>query len=253
MMLERGAHFSDVPESCSPEMENDFLKRIMEFERLAENSSFIKVYDRIGRPTHFKPVTEIEDDEMDEALDELMNWLCNYDISVDVCSPNISQRELYRFIVDELFQHEINDVRIPGMVHGFVYDEFHPDPVFENSRLATEECIAEILQREKLEWMHPYALDHLQLNDRFPLSQNEFRLVVNKFKKSVTKVEYLHFENVQCVVEEKLSFAKGRYAWKGILNGEPAYREGRWLVNMEHNEELGQWIIFSVEIEGMEF
>ena len=55
MMLEHGAHFSDSSEEISAEMENDFLRYVMEFEKQYANPSFITVYEKINKPTHFKP------------------------------------------------------------------------------------------------------------------------------------------------------------------------------------------------------
>ena len=72
MMLERGAQFGMLSDECDPKMENEFLNYIMEFEKQAEYPTYIKVYDKIGKPTHFRPVTEIPDDEMEKAWDELL-------------------------------------------------------------------------------------------------------------------------------------------------------------------------------------
>ena len=54
----------------------------------------IKVFDRIKRPTHFKPLNEIPDNEIGKAWDELDTYLNKYNIDLAVCSPNISNREL---------------------------------------------------------------------------------------------------------------------------------------------------------------
>jgi hypothetical protein len=36
-------------------------------------------------------------------------------------------KKLYRFIAEELFFHEMNNVRVKGMVTCFIYEEFHPN------------------------------------------------------------------------------------------------------------------------------
>jgi hypothetical protein len=33
---------------------------------------------------------------------------------------------MYRFLVTELLEEMMDDIRIPGMTHNFLYDDFHP-------------------------------------------------------------------------------------------------------------------------------
>jgi len=34
---------------------------------------------------------------------------------------------LYRFITEELFKEELDDIKIEGMTHHYIYEEFHPN------------------------------------------------------------------------------------------------------------------------------
>lgn len=253
MMLEKGAQFEKLSDDCTPEMENDFLKYIIEFERQSENPERIKLFEKVDSPTQFIRADDVADEDINKALEDVLEWLDKYNIHVDACSPNVSKRELYRFIVEELFEEEIDNINIPGMIHGFIYDEFHPDPVYENSRMAINDGITQLLRQEKMEWMHHYRNENLQLNDHFPLTREGFRSRINDFKEKIANVEMFDVDDVKCMVEGDQSFVKGSYFWKAEFMGEPVYREGKWLVNLEHNKETGYWYIFSVEIEGMEF
>ena len=38
---------------------------------------------------------------------------------------------MYRFVTEELFKHEIEDVKVRGWVHQFIYEEFHPNPEYD--------------------------------------------------------------------------------------------------------------------------
>jgi hypothetical protein len=120
MMLEQGAQFGGTGNGSMPvKMENDFLNYIMAFEAHAANPKTIKVFDKIGRPQHFKPVNEIPNDAMEQALVELRTYLGAYGISLSVCSPNISTWELYRFVIEELFDYDMNDFDYPGVQTSF--------------------------------------------------------------------------------------------------------------------------------------
>ncbi len=122
MMLENGAKFGEGGEKASTEIENEFLNYIMAFERQAANPKYIKLYDKIRRPVHFIPVAEVADEEIEEEWEALSDFMRNYGVSLDVCSPNVSARELYRFATEELFNGQVNDMNVPGMMSCYTYD-----------------------------------------------------------------------------------------------------------------------------------
>jgi len=183
LMLEQGAQFGNMGTSdeCPAEIENQFLRNIIEFERQFAEQKTIKVFDKIGRPTHFRSVNDIPEGKIDEAWRQLDEYLNSYSIDLAVCSPNISNKELYRFTVEELFEYEMDDMDMPGMTHCFTYDEFHPDHEFDNTNVAVNDCIAPMLVKKPFEWMHHFRRDGLRLNDHFPLTEDEFKLLVNRF------------------------------------------------------------------------
>jgi len=82
LMLEHGAKFGGNENSELPaELENAFLNNMAAFEKQFEEHKTIKVFDKIGRPEHFKPVNEIPDSEIDKAWSELRDYLNEYGIS----------------------------------------------------------------------------------------------------------------------------------------------------------------------------
>lgn len=253
IMLERGGHFSDTGESEIPaQVENEFLKGVIEFEGQFERQKMIKIFDKIGRPGQFKPVSEIADQKIKEAWSELSDYLAKYNINLDVCSPNISPRELYRFTTEELFEHEMEDISIPGMIQVFIYDEFHPDPVYDNS-LVAQDCIRYILQQEPLEWIYDFREQNLRLNDHFPLTIEHLRKLANNFKNSYDDIKIDEMENFEIVVNNKDSFAIGSYKIAVTCDKEVYQLTGNWKVVFEKDEELGHWYINEVNIEGIQF
>src|ERR1035437_843918 len=119
--------FNHLSDEEKLKAENEFLNYIMAYEKQAVERKMIKIFDKIERPNHFKPVNEIPEDEIENAWNNLDEYLRKYSIELSVCSPNISDRELYRFTTEELFNHEMDDMNLPGMMSCFTYDEFYPD------------------------------------------------------------------------------------------------------------------------------
>lgn len=253
MMLEHGAQFSDSSEEISAEMENDFLRHVMEFEKQYANASFTTVYEKIDKPTHFKPVATITDDDIEKELEDLLDYLDHYLISLDVYSPNIKPREIYRFAIEELFNEKMEDFNIPGMVFHFVYDEYHPDPVYENAKIATDNCLAEILSSQPMDYMFWFKRDRLQLNEHRDLTVDQFKVKIQLFKDSYDYIADPEFSKVECHVEDNLSFVKGLYRVYAYLNSNAIELTGKWLVNIEKDPVTNCWDIASVQVEGLRF
>ena len=213
IMLQHGGQFGGTENSdLPPEIENQFLNNIMAFEQQYEKHKTIKVFDKTGKPDHFKPVGQIDDSDIEEAWRDLRQHMNEHGVDLDACSPNVSPRELYRFATQELFEHETDDIDLPGWSTNFIYDEFYPDPVYDNTRVATEDCIKHILEKEPLRWTHHFRDEGLRLNEHFPLTIDEFKAIVNRFKDAYEGLEITEVTAPTCVVNDTESFVEGKYS-----------------------------------------
>ncbi len=118
------AHFSrnsNIP----PDIESEWLNNIAKFEQQFENPETTSVWKYIGKPD-FKKLHELKAAEINAELQRLFSAMNENDIHLEtLCEVN--QTELYRFITEELFIHEIEDVHISGMSSIFTYEDFHPN------------------------------------------------------------------------------------------------------------------------------
>ena len=126
------------------EVESEFLQRIEEFELKWAAHELTTVREFIGNPP-VKTAREIAPDELAGELKHLLAVLDDNDIEVDF-GERPSDEEVYRFIVEDLLDHEIDDIRVPGMVCHFIYEEFYPNATLE-VRLASEWFIERMLTR----------------------------------------------------------------------------------------------------------
>ncbi|CAN5294758.1 hypothetical protein BH20BAC1_BH20BAC1_09950 [soil metagenome] len=248
LMLEHGAEF-ETPQTKNDlpaEAENEFLNYIMEFEKQAAERKTIKVFDRIERPHHFKAVDEIMDDEIDAAWDELGNYLNKYNIDLAVCSPNIDNRELYRFVTEELFDYEMNDIFIPGGMTCFTYDEFYPDHKYDNTRYAVDDSIKLILKKSPLDLLMWFRKENLTLNNHCPLTEKKFKEIINRFKELYEDIRLNDITNVDCVIDDNICHVRGMYDVTLVLPGEEINLKGKWIVEFELHEEFGFWQIGNI-------
>lgn len=254
LMLEHGAHFGGDGETKLPtELENEFLKNVMTFERQYEERKTIKLFDKIGQPRQFKPVNEIPDSDIDKSWKELGDYLSEHGVNLDFCSPNISTRELYRFTIEELFEHEMDDMNLPGWSTNFIYDEFHPDPVYDNTRAAKEDCINYILEKRPMEWTHHFRNNGLRLNQHTALTIEQLKNLVNQFKLAYDNLEINEITDNKCMVNNNDSWVTGTYSVTAVADKDSFKLSGNWEVIFELDADLGYWYIKEVDIDGINF
>ena len=126
LSLEHGANFfSPSEKKLPPEQEGQWLDQVQQFEDAYTNSKRVLIYDFVGKPI-YKLVIEIPETEIKSELKKIINLLGQKGIGIDtICK--VDDRELYRFITEELFKEETDDMMIEGMTHNFIYEEFHPN------------------------------------------------------------------------------------------------------------------------------
>ena len=254
MMLEQGAQFGTIGNRpLPPAIENEFLKSIIEFEKQAANKTYVSVFDKIHRPSHFKSPGELEEVAMPAAWFELSDYLLSHGISLEVCNPNITEKELYRFTIEELFEEEVENISIPGMTQCFIYDLFHPDAIFENTRIAKEECMEYILSKTPMQWTCNFKNENLHLNNNIGLSMAEFIRIINRFKEAHDFLDMVEIKETVCVINENESWVTGNYTMQATVKKEVFPLSGNWKVDFEKEEYLDYWYIKNVCIEGIRF
>ena len=123
-----GASFGQS-ENLSPELESKWLNNIEQFEQEYSKAEPIAVWEYIGEPEYLK-VDEIEPENIPYELQNLMNVLNEHNIVLDTLCT-VDDKELYRFITEELFLHEIDNIQVEGMMTCFIYEEFHPNAEYD--------------------------------------------------------------------------------------------------------------------------
>ncbi|CAN5585517.1 hypothetical protein BH11BAC1_BH11BAC1_12650 [soil metagenome] len=147
--LEHGMQMMDTS-ALDPEVENQWLSDIYKFEKQFKEAGKIKVYDKIGQPD-FKPWNELSKEVLTVELDRLSEILQEHQIVLE-CICEYEDAIIYRFITEELFQYEVDDIFVEGMVQHFIYEEFHPNHEYDLKRQATSFIEKLLTQEWNPEW-----------------------------------------------------------------------------------------------------
>lgn len=135
--LEHGMKMDETNSSMlSPDVENQWLKSVYAFEQQFKHAKKVKVFDRIGRPA-FKRLDTLTPTEVHAELSRLHVLMENHGLQLDVICK-YDDAVIYRFITEELFEKEMDDMYVPGMTWHFIYEEFYPNHDYDLRRHAND-------------------------------------------------------------------------------------------------------------------
>ena len=228
---ELGGDF-ESDENLSPELENEFLKNILAFEHRYAKIKMVKIADLLGNPV-LKKASKMDDAAIAIAYKDLEALLAEKHIVVEFTKPR-NARFKYRFITEELLEHETDDMLVEGMTKYFNYEEFHPDHEAEIADSAIK-FLADwfIRKTDAAKWY---------LDDQFiqPDGQNFSKeAMIASFKKVFAAyiafedcgyaMDEVHFDlnTAAGAVNEGLGFAEGMVKYTAVLEtGEKKQVEG---------------------------
>ncbi len=228
LSLEMGAKFMEDPgmPELPPEIEDEFLNYIEQFESMSADSPKITVFEKIGKP-HFKLVAEISEEEIENELDKLHDLLNEKGIAIDAIY-DVEDREMYRFITEDLFKHEMYDMfKMEGMVTQFTYEEFYSN-IDEDIKKQAEDFYDSFFNKENNFYEHIIAMKDKKWFEDF---RNLYSHFETKHFEIIDHIydddgATLHFEiDFLAFLDERQSH---QFKGKGIMY---MYNDDYWSVN----------------------
>ncbi|MEO6167609.1 MAG: hypothetical protein ABIO46_14470 [Chitinophagales bacterium] len=237
-----------------PEIENEFLKHVMAFEQQFNGEHKpVKMVSFLGNPV-FRQPEGLGDREFKLESKKLTDLLYEKGISVDFLRDR-DDRFQYKFITEELFEHESDfGVNLQGMMHCFIYEEFHPDHEMDIED-RTRDFMHAWLQRTTEYANHYLAKAFIQPNGKVCLLEQLTLRLQQLFDsyKAFENFDYKIFEiKFQLHPDQEprgLGHAEGIVKYDAILeNGERKSVEGpfKLYLVLEHD----WWSIFYFVMEG---
>lgn len=213
--LEHGMKMNEISE-LPADVENQWLKNVYAFEQQFKDAKRVTVYDYIGKP-EFKKWDTLSHEEVPKELDKIELLLARHNLELD-CICTYDKAVIYKFITEELFQHEMDDMRIPGMVYHFIYEEFHPNHDHD-LRKDSEAFINTLFTRV---WDPEF--DTYKLADKVSFSRKEYNhvgisAIIKTFQEAHESFEVETFEVTAVAIESQLAHANVRVnlVWSGKM------------------------------------
>ncbi len=105
--------------------ESEFFNSIKQFDKKNKKLKLIKVYELIGSP-RLLSVKQIKRNALKNEYDKLIELLTLNNIFVHF-KNDYSLSEKYSFIVEEIMEQEVENVKDTNLHINFIYEDFHPD------------------------------------------------------------------------------------------------------------------------------
>lgn len=228
---EHGALYSNMStgNELPPEIESLFLDNILSFENAFQHAKQVQLYDYLGNPPYRK-LEELNEDDLADELERITQILDEHQVNLTtICE--IHDRELYRFITEDLFLEEIDDMHVPGMFTNFIYEDFHPNHEYD-IRENSYDFIGSYLDKENDHYKHLLSSEaekadwHLHFRQAFSSFQlHSFSIVELNFD---TEKAELQFE---CDFDAKIEGSVESLHFSGVGILSLLYQWNYWCID----------------------
>jgi len=239
------SYHADLP----PEVEEEWLDYIAEFERQFEYAEQIPVREIIGDPP-ITPLAEIDVEDVEAALDAVLDLLASHGIAVDFLYDDTDEIEAYRFITEELLDEEMDDICIPGMVHHFIYEEFHPNDR-EDAKMWAEEFLHALFAKEDEMRMVSIGEDELYDSDGSAISLAQFKQNIEDFYSRYSVIMAFSLQPLDAQVDGDYATVDIDTTWESLDTAlaQVVIHSGISKMRMKRSE-YGGWDVIQANIVG---
>ncbi len=143
----------------------------------------------------------------------------------------------------------MGDMDLPGWTNNYIYDEFHPDPVYDNSRLVQEDLFHDIFRKEELFCELQYVKEGFVFNNTEYKDYKPYFEMMSRFKSLFDEIELVEFNVTNCSVSTPNYEVHGNYEAKANSGTNEVIFRGNFKVELLFSE-LGYWDMKSIQIEG---
>jgi len=235
----------------SPEMENKWLQYIYNHEQLIRDCGKVAVYDYIGRPS-FTAIENLERKQVTAELERLLSIMKTYGVQLD-CMCEYDDSVIYKFVTTELFGVEMDNIRMPGLVNHFTYEDFHMNNQYEIERIGTDLLKSIYNHQWRAEYDSVWVAHAVKCNG-VVRDFHGFSSVIMGFQQrhSFLEIHELHVHEVS--VDEINGHGQMTAALVYIAqlhSGSQDIQGGDCVINFRQDKESGYWNIVDINVPGI--
>lgn len=235
----------------SPELENKWLRYIYNHEQLYRDCGKISVYDYVGRPS-YAAFENLERKQVTAELERLLSIMKIYGVQLD-CMYEYDDSVIYEFVTTELFGVQMDNIRMPGLINHFTYEDFHMNNQYEIERIGVD-LIKSIYNHEwRPEYDSVWVAAAVKCNGVVQ-DFHGFSSIILAFQQrhSFLEVRELHVSEVSVDEENGRGSLVAMLAYLSQLHaGQPQQQKGNCIVSFQKDSESGYWNIVEINMPGI--
>lgn len=241
MMAEFGGDFV-ANEEIPAEIENAFLKQILQFHKKHDPQKKTTVYKFIGSPKFIPENKIVHEKNVVHELSRTMGLmhLKGIELSALMDTP---PRELYRFITTELFNQEIQDVKMKGWITHFIYEEFHPHP--NQGVKAAAQAVIQSIFNTGVPLMDENFTENMKSKIGLSSDTEELREAVQAFQSKYEAVRLISIQVPDVTIDEETetayAFCKVGFQVKHEKGGRYKNMKADIEFNLKKHPEFKMW------------
>lgn len=208
----------EMQSNLDKQSENAWLNYIHDFEKQYAERKRCTVYEFIHRP-EYKDIKYLDKDEVRMELRRIVGLMENNGVFLDtIC--DYEDELIYRFITEELFEVEMDEIRIPGMMNNFIYEEFHPNHDYDIRKTAND--FVDFLIEKKWNEYNDILLSQKVIYNQTEKSRESFVSLIKDFQDEHPKMELIQWEInfVNFNLEAKEAFLEGFIEFTSLDSGD---------------------------------
>ncbi|GIK42699.1 MAG: hypothetical protein BroJett011_65320 [Chloroflexota bacterium] len=206
LRTEYGMEFEYTHPGLSPEVENEWLDYVLEFERQFEQAKPITVRERIGNPP-LQPLSDLPLEAVSEAVTVLLDLLAAHGIAVDFLG-DVDELEAYRYLTEELLDEEMDDIRIEGMMTHFTYSTPEYDV-----QMWVESFVLDLFTHEKEYFLPGLAKQPLFNTKGEPITPIQFQQTIEAVWERLPPTNKVEVKPIVTQVEEDEAKVWATISW----------------------------------------
>lgn len=232
------------------ESSESWLQRLEFFEDELDRARRIPVRTYLNEPQLTSTAALKDDEAVAEELDALLDLLALHYIYVD-CLTEVSDRELYRFIVEELMEEETAALTVPSMNCHFIYEDFHPNAEYD-SKMWSEHFLYALLNGDEQTACSFIAKDDFVSGQGVPIPLPALLVHLRHFWSSYTSLYDVKVSALACTVDGDTSSVEAAVSWTGLpyQATEPVRVVGRAMLALRRMED-GFWDVTQATVPGV--
>jgi len=248
MQAETGAQIKTFGDKLPPEIENIFLKNIMNFEQQFRCAKRITIRELFGSET-FISYRKITKENFANEIKNVLTVYNKYNINVDCCAE-VDNKVFYRFLTEELLENETYEKQTKGWTTNFIYEEFHPNDKLDISDLLRH-FVYDLFDKntENMDFKMHVHTNFTRNNGVIlgkPIATDKIYNFRNAFDKIVdAKADIISIENTKL----KGTINANIY-YKAYVNKKPLIMEGNATFKVRKDKN-GYWNISGINMPGL--